>query len=512
MITTQLLNNLFSFQTLVGLAVGVLGGMLIGALPGLGATMGVALLIPLTYGMAPTGALIMLTALYTSAIYGGSITAILIHTPGTPASAATAADGYALTLQGKGLSALGASTICSMLGGTVSAIALLCIAPPLARLSLSFSAAEYFLIALFGLTIIGSLAGDNMVKGILSGVFGLALGLVGYDIVYGMARYTYRITALESGIQLVPALIGLFSISQVMVQAEKIGTQQANYDASMAARGKFFPGWKEFFRWIPNIIRSTIIGIIVGILPGAGGDVSSWVSYNEAKRFSKNRKLFGKGSIDGVCASETANNAVTGGALIPLLTLGIPGSSTAAVLLGGLLLQGLVPGHGLFTQNADITYAIILGFMFANILMGFIGMLIAKHVAKVANVSSGILAPIIVVLSVVGAYAINMSIVDVVVMIIFGFIGYWMRKYGFATAPVVLGILLGPMAENGYVRAQLMAKGENMVSYYMSRPICIVLGFLIILGLLAPFFMSRMQKKIAASSLAETGADTNSDD
>jgi putative tricarboxylic transport membrane protein len=495
----EILQTFLTLQSLIALMVGVLGGMLIGALPGLGATMGVALLIPITYGMEPTAALIMLTSIYTSAIYGGSITAILIHTPGTPASAATAADGYALTLQGKGLEALGASTICSMIGGTISAIALMTIAPPLAGFSLRFSAAEYFLIAIFGLTIIGSLAGDNMLKGLLSGIFGLALGLIGYDVSFGVARFTYRITALESGIQLVPALIGMFSISQVMIQAEKIGEIKKIADTRSMMQGKFFPSWKGFAGWIPNIIRSSIIGVIVGILPGAGGDIGSWVSYNEAKRFSKHPEKFGKGATEGVVASETANNAVTGGALIPLLTLGIPGSGTAAVLLGGLMLQGLAPGHSLFSHYAGITYSILLGFLVANILMGLVGMLIAKYVAKVANVDIGILAPVIVILSIVGAYAINMSVLDVSIMVIFGFIGYWMRKFGFATAPVILGIILGPMAENGFVRAQMMAKGQNMFIYYLSRPVCVVLIVLIIIGLLMPLFMSRLQKRIAAS-------------
>ena len=508
MFTAQLLHNLFSVQAIIGLAAGVLGGLIIGILPGLGATMGVALLIPLTYGMEPAAAIIMLSGIYAAALYGGSFTSILLHTPGTPANAATCLDGFQLTLQGKGLNALGASTICSVIGGVSSAIALLTIAPPLARFALRFSAAEYFLIGLFGLTIIGSLAGDNIVKGLISGFFGLTMGLIGYDIVYGIARFTYSVTALEAGIQIVPALIGLFSISQVMIMAESIGSKTRIYEAKEGdlLKGKFFPEFKEFVRWIPNIIRSVIIGIIVGIIPGPGGDVSSWVSYNEARRFSKNKKLFGKGAIDGVCASETANNAVVGGSLIPTLTLGVPGSATSAVLLGGLMLQGLAPGPTLFTQQADITYAIIIGFLFANVLMGFAGMLIARHCVKIANVSNGIIVPVIVVLSLVGTYAINISMVDVVVMAIFGFVGYWMRKYGFATAPVVLGLILGPIAENGFVLAQLMAKGANMFIYYLSRPICIVLGFLILFSLFMPLLLNRVQK--AREITDEIDADT----
>jgi putative tricarboxylic transport membrane protein len=273
-----------------------------------------------------------------------------------------------------------------MTGGTLSAIALLFIAPPLARISLMFNAPEYFLIAVFGLTIIGSLAGDNMLKGLIAGMAGLCISFIGFDITVGVPRFTYKISELESGIQLVPALIGLFSLSQVMIQAENIEAVRRGEKTEIpAVSGKTAPPLKDIIQAIPNLIRSSIIGIIVGILPGAGGDIGGWLGYNEAKRWSKNKALFGKGSPEAIWASESANNAVTGGAIIPLITLGIPGSSAAAVLLGGLMVSGLTPGHTMFAEKADTTFAIIFGFMFANILMGAIGLLIAKHVAKVAN-------------------------------------------------------------------------------------------------------------------------------
>ncbi|MDR2588582.1 MAG: tripartite tricarboxylate transporter permease [Spirochaetales bacterium] len=498
MIISELIANLVNIETFIGILVGVVGGMVIGALPGLGATMGIALLIPITFGMHPTAALIMLSSLYTAAIYGGSITAILIHTPGTPASAATAMDGYALTKQGKGLEAIGISTFASMTGGTLSAVALFFIAPPLARISLMFNAPEYFLIAIFGLTIIGTLAGDNMLKGLIAGVAGLCISFVGFDITVGVPRFTYKIAELESGIQLVPALIGLFSLSQVMIQAESIEAirRGGKADIPKQLQGRVLPPFQEIVREIPNLLRSSVIGIIVGILPGAGGDIGGWLGYNEAKRWSKNRQEFGKGSREAVYASEAANNAVTGGSIIPLITLGIPGSSAAAVLLGGLMIQGLTPGHTMFTEKAGITYAIILGFLFANILMGLLGFLVAKRVAKVANVPTGILAPVIVVLSVVGAYAINLSYFDACVMVVFGLAGYFMRKTGFATAPIVLAIILGSMAEQGYKRAILMAKDMNIYAYYFSRPICVVLILLIILSLFAPLGLKALEKKM----------------
>lgn len=512
MFTEQLLHNLFSMQSIIALLVGVVGGIVIGALPGLGATMGIALLIPFTFGMEPAAAIIMLVALYTSALYGGSITAILLHTPGTPASAATALDGYALTKQGKGLQAVGISTVASMIGGTLSGVALLFLAPPLAVISLKFNAPEYFLIAIFGLTIIGSLAGDNMVKGIISGLIGMCISFIGYDTVFGVARYTYGVTALESGVQLVPALIGLFSISQVLIQAEGIRAMRkgARVEPIPDLTGSPIPPIRETLKQIPNLIRSSIIGIIVGIMPGAGGDIGGWMGYNEAKRFSKNKELFGKGAREGIWASEAANNAVTGGSLVPLLTLGIPGSSAAAVILGALMIHGMTPGYALFSKQGDITYAIIIGFMIANILMGIIGLLIAKSVARVSGISTAILAPIIVVLSVVGAYAINMSFVDVVTMAVFGILGYLMRKTGFATAPITLAIILGAMAERNFHRAIVMSKGVNVFLYYLTRPICLVLIALIIISLLAPFFVNKLNKKIP--SVASTGADENSDD
>ena len=498
-----IIENLLNLETLMGLMIGTVGGMIIGALPGLGATMGVALMVPLTFGMSPVAGMVMLTAIYTSATYGGSISAILISTPGTPASAATAIDGYQLTKQGKGLKALGVATISSMIGGTISAVALLFIAPPLSTLSLQFNAPENFLIAVFGLTIISSLAADSLAKGLAAGVIGLIVGTVGTDIMTGFPRFTFGITALEGGIALVPAMIGLFSLSQVMIQVESlIGDDE---DILGEIKGIVLPSIKEFLRLLPTIIKSTIIGVIVGIIPGAGGDISSWVGYNEAKRSSKNYEKFGKGALEGVAAPEAANNAVTGGALIPLLTLGIPGSSTTAVMLGGLLIQGLQPGHELFSVHADITYSIIFGFLLANIVMGAIGLLAARYLVKVTQIPYSILGPFIVIFSVVGSYAINNSVTDINVMIIFGLIGYLMRKAGFATAPVVLGIILGPLAERG-LRTSLILGGDNILAYYFSRPISVFLIILIIFSLFSPYIIKKLKEKGIGISKGESGA------
>lgn len=489
-------SNLFTIQTGIALFVGVVGGIMIGVLPGLNATMAVSLLLPVTFAMEPYAGFIMLMAIYTSAFYGGSISAILIRTPGTPSSAATAMDGYELTKQGRGLEAIGMSTVASMIGGTLSGIALLTISPMLAKVSLLFSAPEYFMIALFGLTVIGGLSGGSMIKGFLMGAFGLFLGTIGQDSMTGQIRFAFGSDALSSGISLVPAMIGLFSISQVMVQAEgykKIINPTPMKDNLASLKGKFLPSLQEIIGFLPNFIRSSIIGIFIGILPGAGGDIGAWLSYSEAKKASKNPEQFGKGSMEAICAAETANNAVTGGSVIPLLTLGIPGSAVASVLLGGFLVHGMVPGNQMFTKMATTTYTIIIGFIISNILMGIVGVAIGRYVINVTKMPISLLAPVIVVLSSIGSYAISSSMSDVYLMLVFGLIGYFMRKLDLPSAPAILGLLLGPLAENGYMNSVVMAKG-NMFSYFLGRPISMVLALFIVMTILWPVVSKYLKK------------------
>ncbi|SCZ80354.1 tripartite tricarboxylate transporter permease [Acidaminobacter hydrogenoformans] len=501
----EIIGNLLSLDTIIGMFVGVIGGIVIGALPGLNATMAVSLLLPITFAMKPYAGFVMLMAIYTSAFYGGSISAILLHTPGTPASAATAMDGYELTLQGRGLEAIGMATVASMFGGALSGVALLTISPLLSKVSLLFSAPEYFLIAIFGLTVIGGLSGGSMIKGFLMGAFGLFLGTIGIDTITGQLRFTYGSDALSMGISLVPAMIGLFSISQVMIQSEDYKNtinRVKKSDVNVNLKGKFLPTFREFVHLLPNMIRSSIIGIFVGILPGAGGDIGAWLSYSEAKKASKNSDLFGKGSLEAICASEAGNNAVTGGSVIPLLTLGIPGSAVASVLLGGFLVHGMVPGNQMFTRMASVTYTIIVGFIIANILMGIVGILIAKHVVKVTKLSTSLLSPLIVVLSTIGAYAINGSIFDVYTMLVFGFIGYLMRKFDLPSAPAILGLLLGPIAENGFMNSIAMAKG-NVLMYYLSRPVSLILIAMTVFAIIWPWVSLLIKGKKMLPELIE---------
>lgn len=494
--------NLLTLDAVLALVAGTVGGMVIGALPGFSAAMGVSLLIPITYGMNPVAALTMLVAMYTSAIYGGSITAILCHTPGTPASAATAIDGYQLTKKGRGMEAMGVATFGSALGGTVSAIAMLLIAPALGAFSLKFSVLEYFLLAVFGLTVIASLAGDSVIKGLFSGVMGLALGCVGLDAITGIPRMTLGVIQLEDGINFVPALIGLFSISQVMSLAWDVYHGKKGSvieDQENLKKSRRLPPWKEMKTLFPTMGRCSIVGTIVGIVPAAGAGVSSWICYSLGKRFSKHPEEFGHGALEGVASCEAGNNAATGGALIPLITLGLPGSSVAAILLGGMMIHGLTPGASMFTEHAPTTYAIMIGFLIANILMGVIGMFAAKYIARVSTVPMGLLGPVIVALATAGTFAIRNNMFDVYVMLAFGLIGFVLKKCGFAAPPMILGMVLSEICENNWRRAVILANAKGgMLQYFMGRPIAIVLAILIVISLFSPILMNYVNKKSRA--------------
>ena len=407
---------------------------------------------------------------------------------------------------------MGMSTVSSLFGGIFGGIALLLIAPPLARLALKFSSPEYFFIALFGLTIIGSLAGNDPLKGFVSGVLGLIFCCVGMDGNTAYVRYSFGIVRLYSGIAMVPMMIGLFSVSQMLMQAERLAVKGAiekgqamNDDVALGT--KFLPTLKEFLHLIPLMFRSAVLGLLIGILPGAGGDIGSWVGYNEAKRSAKDKSRFGHGAIEGVCGSESANNAVCGGAYIPLLTLGIPGSGAAAVLMGGLTLHGLQPGSTLFTRHADIVYPIIVGYIIANILMAIVGILACRKLVKVAAVPMNVITPLVLVLAVIGAYAINISMFDVWLMLGFGLLGYVMRKANFPTAPCVLAMILGPMAEKGLHASIQMALGQNLILFFLGRPLCVVFFIATILSIVVPVMISvKNRKKASRENSGDEGA------
>ncbi len=481
------LQTLFTFKVMLAILMGTIGGIIIGAIPGLTATMAVALLIPVTFGMDPVVGLSMMGGVYSGGMYGGAISSILLSTPGTPAAAATTFDGYPLTRQGKGGLAITVATVASFWGGIISTFALLLLAPLLARFALKFGPPEYFLLAIMGLASIVTLTSGNLVKGLISGLLGLIIATIGMDPITGYIRFTWGITDLFEGVSFMPALIGLFSISQILSL-----TSEAQIVQELATAPKSLKRQKMPKGLAPTIARGGLLGTIVGILPGAGATIAAFISYNFAKQISKTPEKFGKGNPEGVAASESANNGVVGGSLVPLLTLGIPGNSVAAALLGGLMIQGLIPGPELFTKHGAITYGFILSLFFANIFFLILGLYFAPLFAKVSTVSNAILIPAIAMLSVIGSYAINNSIFDVGLMLFFGIAGYFLHKAGFSLGAIVLGLILGPIAELGFGQSLIISNGSPLI--FFTRPISIILWIIIIL-LILPAFSGGILKK-----------------
>ena len=490
------ISNLLSVDVLIALMTGVVAGIIIGALPGMGANLATTLLLPITFAMKPVAGLVMLTAVYTSTVYGGSITAVLLHTPGTAASAATAIDGFELTKQGRGMTAVGAATIGSSIGGAFSALALLFLARPLADISLRFGPLEFFLVGVFGLTIISSLSGKSPTKGLISAVIGLLLGTVGLDAELGVPRFTFGNLYLQDGLTPAAVLMGLFSVSQILKNIEAIAANKQTIvdDPKKAMRGSIFPTREEMRDSRRTIVRSSILGVIIGIIPAAGATIGSWIGYNEAKKHSRHPEMFGKGSIEAIFASETANNAVTGGALIPMMALGIPGSGSTAIILGGFLIHGLSTGYSLFSKTGDYAYSIIAGFLAANILMGILGLLFAKYAAMLAIVPMSILLPLVIAIASMGAFAVKNRGIDVIVMLIAGGLGYFMRKTDFEIPPMVLGVILSSLIESNISRAVTLSKG-HMVIYFFSRPIAVIIMILILASLFWPAIQSRLDHK-----------------
>ncbi len=426
----EVVQSAFSPMVLFYMFAGVAAGICIGALPGLTATMGVALLLPLTFGMDATSGILMLLGIYVGAIYGGSISAILLHTPGTPASAATAIDGYQFSKRGEAGRALGIATLSSYIGGVVSCLCLWLISPQLAKLALKFSSAEFFLLAVFGLCIIANISGENMAKGLICGFLGILTATVGIDSVTSYIRFTDNANLL-SGIQYIPVMIGLFAMSQAFETIEDIYSTD-EIDATVTRLLPTKEDMKTMFRVAPV---TGLIGTIIGIIPGAGADIGSFVGYNTARGMSKHPELFGKGSPEAVAASEGGNNGVTGGAMIPMLTLGVPGDAVAAIMIGALTIQGLTPGPMLFKTNKVLVYTIFLGMFVANTIMVLLGFSCIRLFTKVLSVPKTILTPVIFILCVVGSYAMRSNFYDVGTMLIAGVIGWLMGKVKIPTSP-----------------------------------------------------------------------------
>jgi len=481
--------NTLTVANLIAMIGGVALGIVIGCLPGLSAAMGVALMLPLTFTMEADTGLIVLGAIYCGAIFGGSISAILIHTPGTPASAATAIEGYQLTLRGQAGRALATACWSSFWGGLLSCISLYFFSPLLAQLALKFMSAEKFWLGIFGLTIIAGVSSKSMVKGLMSGALGLLISCIGLDPIDGTKRFMFGQAFLAEGINTTCALIGLFSMSQVFILAEKEIKARAR---AAKFKDKIWLSKADRKKIRPTILRSWVIGNIIGILPGAGASIACFMGYNTAQQFSKSKEEFGKGAIEGVAGSEAANNAVTGGSLIPMLTLGIPGESVTAVLMGGLIIQGLTPGPELFTKHAAMTYTFFAGFVLVQFFMLGIGLLGCRGFAQIARLSDKILIPVVTVLCFIGSYAIHRNMSDVVVMLIFGVLGYLMRKFDLNTAAVVLALILGPISEKG-LRGALRVSGGD-IGVLFESPVSWILIILSVASIFAPSIMARFEK------------------
>jgi putative tricarboxylic transport membrane protein len=468
------LPNVFALTNFAAVIIGVLAGIVVGAMPGLSATMAISVLVPFTFGLEPLVALGLMAGIYNGAMYGGAIPAVLLRIPGTPAAVATTFDGYPMAQKGEGGFALQVAVVSSALGGIASAFALMLLAPPLSKVTLLFGPSEVFWVAVFGLASIIFLLGGNPIKGLISACFGVFVSVVGSDPIYGNDRFTFGALELLDGINIVILLVGLYALPPVIdlletplktdgVTGAKLGTQ---------SMWKAMPRMKGFWKtWL----RGSFIGIWIGILPGAGGSMAAFMSYNEARRGSKTPDTWGKGEPEGVAAAETANNADTASALIPALTLGIPGTAVAAVMLGGLLVHGLQPGPMLFRENPDVVFGFMWQFLFGAILLIFLGGSLATNsFARLLNLPRPLLGSVIIVLMLIGVYSIHGRMFDVYMMLGFGAIGWIMDKLKFPLPPVVLGLILGSFAEENLRLALRIGRGDWGVLFQNTTSLILV--------------------------------------
>jgi putative tricarboxylic transport membrane protein len=468
-------------------------GVIMGALPGLTATMALALMTTLTLKLQPNEALLILICTYVGAIYGGSRSAILLNIPGTPASAASCLDGYALAKQGMAGRAMGIATTGSVLGTLIGMFFLAFFTPLLGNLALKFGAYEFFWLALFGVIIAGTLTGDDPLKGWIAGIAGLFIAGIGQEPQYGFERFSYGVRDLAGGIQLVPALVGAFGFAELLTAIKE---RQA--PIKISPFDTVIPKIKDITKYWKTILRSGLIGTGIGIVPGVGEDVAAWSSYAAAKRASEEKELFGKGSIEGLMAAETGDNACVPGAIIPVLTLAIPGSAPAAVLMAAMIIHGVKPGPMIMIENPQFVYDVVAMMLFATIGILIYGLVLTKALVQVLRVPQNFLIPIIFVLCVVGSFAIAGRMFDVYVMLIFGVIGFGLRHFGYPMAPLVLGIVLGDLLEKNLRRALILSDGD--ISPFFTRPISAVVATLIF-GTIAWKIWDLRKKKLSKVSI-----------
>lgn len=474
--------ELFTPTTIGWLLAGVFIGLIAGATPGISGTMMVAILLPLTFGLGPLTALVLMTAIYATAVFSGSITAVLFRTPGAPEAAATVFDGYEMTKQGKPHEALGHAMFASFLGGTFGAIVFLLAAPQLARVALKFGSPEIFALILFTMVAVASIGGANMLKGLLCSFFGLFLATVGMDVITGTYRYTFGVPILAAGVSFIPAILGLFAVSEAlrMIQGAVSETRAIQKVKTV------LPRLSMMKRLLPVYLRSGPLGVFIGALPGVGATTASFVSYATAVRFSKEPEKFGTGIPEGIAAPETANNAAAMGAMVPMLSLGIPGSATTAVMLAAIILHGLRPGPFLFIREPGFVGAIMLTAIIANILIIAVSPIFIRFFTRVFRLPIGVLGTVILMLCVVGGFAMRNNIADVWMVFLFGIVGYVLERHKFPLAPVIIGLVLGQLFEQEFRRSLILAHGDPMT--FLTRPVATPIIAVALITLLVPLF------------------------
>ncbi len=498
--TANILDGLtlfFSLGNFAAIAAGVLVGVIVGAIPGLTATMAVALALPFTFSLPPITGILLLVGIYKGGVFAGSITAILIRTPGTPAAACTILDGYPMARRGEAGKALYMALYASCIADLISNLALIFLAGKIAAFALEFGPPEFFWLIAFSLTIVISISGSSLTKGLISGLLGILVSTVGLDLVYGTQRFTFDNFNLMGGVSYIPLLIGLFAIPEVI---EFYIQKQTGFEVRGSDKSRVT--WPEFIRCLPTIIRGSLIGVVIGAIPGTGATAASFLSYGEAKRASRTPETFGRGEIKGVAASEAGNNGVAGATLIPLLALGIPGDVVTAVILGAFMLQGLAPGPLLFQDNITLIYAIFAGMMLSSIVLLIAGSLAIRSFARIADVPRHILLPLVLLFCVFGSYAVQNQMFDVLLMFAFGVFGFLMNRIGMATAPFLIGFILGPIFEDNLRRSYLIA--ENASIFFRSW-IC---WFFIVATILSLFMGLRREWLAAKAAKAGRADDT----
>ena len=465
------------------IAAGTFAGIYIGAIPGLSVTMAVSILISFTFKWPVNDALALISGIFLGGVYGGSRSAILLNIPGAPAAIATTLDGYPMAKRGEAGAAIGLTTIMSVIGGFVGIFALAIAAPALSEFALMFAPRDYLMLAIWGILLVGALSGDSLAKGVFAGALGVLIGTVGLDPMTAEPRLTFGSIQLTAGISYIAAMIGFFGVAEVLVQLHELMLKAVKQDVS-----KILPSWTLVRKYLPLSLRTSAIGVVVGALPGAGGDIAALMAYDHAKRTVKNPSYpFGQGAHEGLVAPESANNAAVGGAYIPMMTLGIPGDAVTAVIIGALYIHGLKPGPMLMIETPHLFWFILGTLVLANFFLLFFGLTGIKLFAKLIETPKPILLPMILVLSAVGAYAINNNPVDVYWMMGFGVFGYFLKMYGYQVGPIILGMILGPLMDRSYRQAMISAEGHmgQFVGEFFTSPLSAVILLALVLTLLS---------------------------